>query len=40
MLDAATPILSSNASITFGDKLIFYHLDNLKPSLQPIKGCS
>lgn len=39
MLDAATT-LSSNASVTFGDKLIFYHLDNLKPSLQPIKGCS
>jgi len=38
MLDAANPILSSNANLTFGDKLIFYHLDNLKPSLQPIKG--
>lgn len=38
MLDAANPILSTNTNITFGDKLFFYHLDNLKPSLQPIKG--
>jgi hypothetical protein len=38
MLDAANPILSSNTNLSFGDKLFFYHLDNLKPSLQPIKG--
>lgn len=38
MLDAANPILNSNTNSTFTDKLFFYHLDNLKPSLQPIKG--
>lgn len=38
MLDAANPILNSNTTSTFSDKLFFYHLDNLKPSLQPIKG--
>lgn len=38
MLDAANPILNSNTNLTLGDKLFFYHLDNLKPSLQPIKG--
>jgi len=38
MLDAANPILSSNTNLNIGDKLFFYHLDNLKPSLQPIKG--
>lgn len=38
MLDAANPILSSNTNSNFTDKLFFYHLDNLKPSLQPIKG--
>jgi len=38
MLDAANPILSSSTNLSLGDKLFFYHLDNLKPSLQPIKG--
>lgn len=38
MLDAANPILSSNSNLTLNEKLFFYHLDNLKPSLQPIKG--
>jgi len=38
MLDATNPILSSNTNLISGDKLFFYHLDNLKPSLQPIKG--
>ncbi|XP_050428058.1 WD repeat and FYVE domain-containing protein 3 [Adelges cooleyi] len=37
MLDAANPILSSSTNLPIGDKLFFYHLDNLKPSLQPIK---
>lgn len=38
MLDAANPILSSSTNLSLVDKLFFYHLDNLKPSLQPIKG--
>ncbi|XP_025205063.1 WD repeat and FYVE domain-containing protein 3 [Melanaphis sacchari] len=37
MLDAANPILSSSTNLSSSDKLFFYHLDNLKPSLQPIK---
>ncbi|XP_050525205.1 WD repeat and FYVE domain-containing protein 3 isoform X2 [Daktulosphaira vitifoliae] len=37
MLDAANPILSTSSSIPISDKVFFYHLDNLKPSLQPIK---
>lgn len=40
MLDAANPILSSNTNLTLNEKFFFYHLDNLKPSLHPIKGTS
>lgn len=33
-----TPILSSGSIVPSVEKLFFHNLDNLKPSLQPVKG--
>lgn len=37
VIEAANPLMPAAGSVTQVDKLFFHNLDNLKPSLQPIK---